>query len=292
MIDYKTPSISTRLTVSLVALIVLLSAIFLGIYYYQITENTAWQLEKTSDKYISSIAGTLEVPLWDMDRENINTICNYYIQNEWVVMLKLTSSSGEVMFQKRTKNTFDQAYVVNRTRDLFYGGESIGNVEIVLDTQEFHKENLKSLRGMVTGLLISVACLIAFTGFLLNKIIKEPMAGLERIAESYSKGDYHPRWDSTPYKEFDTFVSVLFAMGDTIEKQINELMHAEESLRKHRDSLEETVAERTKELEISNKNLQNEIKNRRQAQRIRIDRESEASHDLIRLLNKPGIQKR
>jgi PAS domain S-box-containing protein len=263
MIGYKTPSISKNLTISLVIVIVLLSTVFIGIYYYQVSKNAARQLEKMADKYIHSIAGTLEIPLWDMDRENINTICNYYIRNDWVVMVKLTGISGEVMFQKSIN---DQETFINRFREIFHDGETIGRVEIALSSFESHKDKLESLKVVIAGLLICVTGLIIFTGFLLKKLIKEPMAVLGGIAESYSKGDYHPKIDFTPYKEFGSFVSVLFEMGETIESQMNELRNAEDSLKKHRDSLEETVAERTMELKISNKKLHNEIQHRKQAQ--------------------------
>ncbi len=256
MIDYKTPSISKNLTISLVSMIVILSTVFIGIYYYQASKNTAWQLEKMADKYIHSIAGTLEVPLWDMDRENINTVCNYYIQNDCVSIVKLTGIYGEVLFQKSIK---DQGTLINRSLEISHGGEIIGRVEIALSSFELDKKQQESLEVIIAGVLICLIGLIIFTGFLLKKLIKEPMAVLGSIAESYSKGDYHPKIDFTSYKEFDTFISVLFEMRKTIEAQMNELMSAEVSLRKHRDSLEKTVAERTKDVKISNKKLLNEI---------------------------------
>ncbi len=263
MIDYKTPSLSKNLTICLVIVIIVLSTMYIGIYYYQVSKNAAWQLEKTADEYIHSIAGILEIPLWDMDRENINTVCNYYIQNEWVVMVKLTGISGEVMFQKNIKA---QGNVINRSRKISCDDQIIGHVEIALSSFEYHKDQIKSLKVVVIVLLICVTGLIFFTGFLLKKIIKEPMAVLGKIAESYSKGDYHPKIYFIRYKEFDTFVSVLFKMGETIESQMNELRNVEASLKKHRDSLEETVEERTMELKISNKELHNEIQHRKQAQ--------------------------
>jgi PAS domain S-box-containing protein len=263
MIGNKTQSLSKNLTISLVIVIMVLSTVFVGIYYYQVSKNTAWQLEKMADEYIHSIASTLEIPLWDMDRENINTVCNYYIQNEWVIMVKLAGISGEVMFQKSIKA---KGNFINRSREIFHDDENIGRVEIALSSFESHKGKLKSLKVAVTALLICVTGLIFFTGFLLKKLIKEPLAVLGRIAESYAKGDYHPKIYFTRYKEFDTFVSVLFKMGETIESQMNELRNVEASLKKHRDSLEETVAERTMELKISNKELHNEIQHRKQAQ--------------------------
>ncbi len=288
MIDYKTPSISKNLTISLVIVIIILSTMFIGIFYYQVSKNTAWQLEKTADEYIHSIAGTLEIPLWDMDRENINTVCNYYIQNEWVIMVKLTGISGEVMFQKNIK---DQGNFINRSREISYDDEIIGRVEIALSSFKSHKDQIKSVKVVVTALLVCVIGLVFFTGFLLKKIIKEPMAVLGRIAESYSKGDYHPKISFIRYKEFNTLVSVLFKMGETIESQMNELRNVEASLKKHRDSLEETVEERTEELQEElneRKQVENELKNTSHILDERV-KELNCLYGISSLIEKPKI---
>ena len=122
------------------------------------------------------------------------------------------------------------------------------------------------MEGTIAGLLICCTGLAFFTGFLLKKFIKEPIAILGKIAESYSRGDYHPEMNVIPYREFKTVVAVLIKMGDTIEAQMNELKKAEASLRKHRDSLEEAIAKRTVELEASNQKLHHEIQHRKQTQ--------------------------
>ena len=96
----KRPSISLNLTLSLVGFIFLLSTLFVVFYYFESSRSAERQLEKKADEYIDSVAGTLAVPLWDVDRENINVICNAFIQSNWVVRVKLTGISGEIMFDR------------------------------------------------------------------------------------------------------------------------------------------------------------------------------------------------
>lgn len=266
MIDHKTHSISNSLTTSLVIIIVLLSTAFISFYYYQISRRANSRLEKTANEYIQSISSTLEIPLWDMDRENINTVCNYYIRNDWIIMVKLTGVSGEVMYHEKIKTDRIKETVINRSREISHNGEIIGTVTIDLSSFESHKNKAELLKATIAALLISIVGLIFFTGFLLKKFIQEPINFLGRIAQSYSKGDYHPKPSTTTYKEFEPFIMLLFDMGKTIESQMNELKYAEESLKKHRDSLEEKVAQRTQELKLSNKKLQNEIQHRKHAQ--------------------------
>lgn len=260
------PSIAFNLTLSLVGFITLLSAVFIGFYYVYVSQSAMRQIEKTADKTIGSIVVALEIPLWDVDRENIHTICNAFFHNDWVVMVKLTGVSGEVMFDKRIVRSKYFKNEIRRIREIYHKGEAIGVVEISLSAVESRKERLRSLRVTVGAILICVIGLIAFTGFLLKKNLKEPLEALGRLAKAYTGGEYHPRIKLTPYREFEPLMQVLFEMGETIETQMNELKAAELFLKRHRDSLEETVAERTRSLALSNEKLQHEIARRQEAQ--------------------------
>ena len=212
------------------------------------------------------MASTLEVPLWDVDRENMTTVCNFYYQNPSVVALKLVGMSGEVMYDNTKPASVDDADLIERSRDISHNGERIGNVTIVLSTLQSKDANMELFKVSLSALLISVVGLIFSTGFLLKKYLREPMHLLSTIAQSYSRGDYHPQPHGVAYREFNPLVSVLVDMGETIESQINELHRAESALKNHRDHLEEMVVQRTRELESSNRELQGEIQYRKAAQ--------------------------
>ena len=266
MNTYKIHSISRNLTISLVAVIVILSVIFFSVYYYHITKNQKIRLEKTADEYIHSIATTLEVPLWDIDRENIKTVCNYYSRFDFVIMLKLVDVSGEVICHKYMEPRVDEASLIKRSRDIIHKGELIGKLWIVLSPFQSNEANLEFLKVAVTALLVLSAGLIFFTGFLLKRFLKKPMDFLDKIARSYADGNYNPQLQGNPYREFESFVQVLVNMGAKIESQLSELQKADNLLKQHRDHLEEMVILRTRELEESNRELENEIKYRKSAQ--------------------------
>jgi two-component system, cell cycle sensor histidine kinase and response regulator CckA len=259
-------SISKNLTISLIVVIVFISLAFISIYYFQFSKREKERLEHTADEYINSVASTLEIPLWDMDRENMITVCNFYYRNNAVVALKLVGVSGEVMYDNINPSTIGEADLVERSRGIFHNGEPIGNVTLALSPLQSKEAKQELLKVSLAALLISVVGLIFSTGFLLKKYLREPMRFLHTIAQSYAQGDYHPHPEGTSYREFEPFVSVLVEMGETIESQMNELHRAESALKNHRDHLEETVARRTRELKRSNRELQNEIQDRRMAQ--------------------------
>ncbi|MEJ2638292.1 MAG: PAS domain S-box protein, partial [Desulfosarcinaceae bacterium] len=265
-VRHKTHSISKNLTISLIVVIVFISSAFISIYYFQFSKREQARFEHTADEYINSIASALEIPLWDLDRENMITVCNFYYQNNAVVAVKLIGVSGEVMYDHKKPPTIGEANLIKRSREISHDGERIGNVTLVLSPLASKETKLELLKAVLAALLISVIGLIISTGFLLKKYLREPMRFLSTIAQSYSKGDYHPQTSGISYREFEPLVTVLFDMGKTIESQMDDLHRAESSLKNHRDHLEDMVVQRTKELETSNKELHSEIQDRKAAQ--------------------------
>jgi signal transduction histidine kinase/ActR/RegA family two-component response regulator/Trp operon repressor len=70
--------------------------------------------------------------------------------------------------------------------------------------------------------------------------LTNPLNDLIRIVNAYANGNYELSTSPALFSEFQTIVTVLSAMGNKIMTQITEL-------RKHRDHLEELVADRTAE---------------------------------------------
>ena len=99
--DPKRHFISKTIAISLLTTIVIISAAFIGLSYYQISKRQKIILENRADEHIDIIAGMLEVPLWDLDRKNIKTICTYHFHNSWIAMVSLISASGEKRSEER-----------------------------------------------------------------------------------------------------------------------------------------------------------------------------------------------
>ncbi len=254
MESHKVPSISRNLTLSLVAVIFVLSMAFLSFYYYQLQQGERIALENTADNYLQSMVSTLEVPLWDLDRENIKRVCEFYFENEWVTRVTLTGVSGEVMYSENTASHCSGS--IHRSGSVFHKGELIGEVTMALNPLPSRQNRLVLMQTAVIILLIAIAGVIAFTGFFLKKFLQRPMMYISHMARAYAEGDYHPLLNGTTYKEFIPLVSALEEMGDRIETQVKTLQKADQLLIRHKDHLEEMVKMRTRELEASNKKLQ------------------------------------
>jgi PAS domain S-box-containing protein len=269
----KTRSISKNLTISLVATIVVLSLAFILLNYYLISEREKTWLQNKADENIRTIASTLKVPLWDIDRENIKTICTYYFNNDLIAVVKLTGVSGEVFYEKSKTARMDGEQLVGRSSEIYYDDELIGTIQIKMAPQRSQSFNRQLLIALIIGLLISVLGLVFSTGILVKKFLKKPLNYLGTLADSYSKGDYRPPLQDTRYSEFESLVNVFLDMGEKIESQMAELREAEKTLKGHSDQLEKMVARRTAELEAANKNLKNEIQDHRRTEDALSERE-------------------
>ncbi len=70
----KRRSISRNLTVSLVLAVTVVSAVSIGINYLSASRRSKAHLEDKADEYIALPAGTVEIPLWDIDIEHLKGI--------------------------------------------------------------------------------------------------------------------------------------------------------------------------------------------------------------------------
>ena len=262
----KTFSVSKNLTVSLVIITFVLSASFIALYSYQLMDREKDWLQQSAEHTLTTIVSSLEMPLWNLDTENIAILCLAYFQNEIIVSLELRGFSGELLFSRsREKNSQDRE--ITRKQKIYHQDVYLGEVIFTLSPVHLIKTRLKIIRASIAALSITSLVLIIFTGFFLNKFLKEPLESLTKIARSYTQGDYHPEFKDASYKEFEQLKSLLIEMGNTIDLQMQKLQQAEEVEKKHSEHLEKMVQQRTLELKESNVELQKEILERKVIQK-------------------------
>ncbi len=85
-----------------------------------------------ADEYANTLANALKVPLWDLDRNQIQTICGFYIENHLLTGLKLTGVSGEVFVDQRAARDGDEK-IITRSRPIYHQGEYLGRLLVDLE---------------------------------------------------------------------------------------------------------------------------------------------------------------
>ena len=87
----KPRSVSRNLAVWLVFSAFFISAAVISFNCYSASKRMRMLLENKADDYISFVTASLEIPLWNMDRETAKNVAMSYTRNDWIAMLRQTS---------------------------------------------------------------------------------------------------------------------------------------------------------------------------------------------------------
>lgn len=118
-----------NLAVFFLLAIVFLSTGFILWNTFKDTRAVAVRMRANANDLADTLASTLEVPMWDLDRRNIETICTFHLKNEHVVSVLLADISGEVFFDK-VKAPAPQGEQMTLVRDIHGNGEHLGTLTL------------------------------------------------------------------------------------------------------------------------------------------------------------------
>jgi signal transduction histidine kinase/CheY-like chemotaxis protein/HPt (histidine-containing phosphotransfer) domain-containing protein len=175
-------TIYSQVAIGLVLIIVFLSTGFLLWNTYKITCAEKARIQKTADTYVDTIANALEVPLWDVDRRNIDVICNFYLKNDNINRVKLVGESGEVFFDARAgnKGTTDSKTLM-RTKRIIHQNEFLGKVTLEIATTQARMLTRHLVRSVVITLFV----------FVLTVVVLWLMRGRVQVAAELAEANMH-----------------------------------------------------------------------------------------------------
>jgi len=177
-------------------------------------------LEVKIEQDLQSLASALAIPIWNIDTEAIEAIASQY-QNNFVHSIVVLSERGEVLFEREGtgKNS-----IVSGSRDLYYRGEHIGQIQLSLTDSEFNRIQDRLFGTYVAIFLTILIALFSTAVFLLDRFLRRPLARYAKAIDAYSPGDKGGFEALPTYRELNPIRSVLSAMSETIAKQLNELL--------------------------------------------------------------------
>jgi len=221
-------SISNNLTVALISLVVVTSALSLSLIYWQASQKVRKQIEEKADEYIASVSSILAEPLWTMDREFVNRIGDLYGQNELFDQLRIVDDKGNVSF---ALDRGSDGPLIWRAGHVRHNDQTVGTVTMALRAKPYIDANQRLLWTSIGNLLANIAVLVLATGFFLRKFLNAPLDHVGKIVNAYAEGRYEPLDHTMPFLEFQPLVAVLGKMGDQITSQMNDLQAAEKKYR-------------------------------------------------------------
>jgi signal transduction histidine kinase/CheY-like chemotaxis protein len=222
----------------------LISAITIMTLYFGAIRRQEAALMSKADEFRDYLVGTLEMPLWNLDKPTIEAICRALFQNELVVGIVIKDRWVSTFYTFYSIGRIHQPDALDRTGEIYHGGELLGKIEISVTKRYIKEVGRGLLFSYATTMLFVLISLVLLTHVFVSLLLKKPLHALDLLVRPYSAGIYDSPTAKLPYVEFQAFGTTLAWMGETIRRQMNEL-------RAHRDHLEELVQERTYELSIA-----------------------------------------
>ena len=227
-------SLARRLSVAMVLLVTLVSALASGLGYY-LDRSHDWKLlQVKADEYAAYLQSSLEMPLWNLDEATVDKIADSILNNELFVSLLIIDSEGHVLFNQSTP---DQYEAVERAVTIRHGQRIIGVVHFSLTARRYVEERQALLRTAMVLALVVVLTLLALTGLILNRLLRRPLNDLDRRIRGLSAGDYERIALDIKYQE-------LAGIADRFDDMAGRVRAREESLKGANSQLQAEIASR------------------------------------------------
>ncbi len=224
----KKRSLSTLLTFLLVLTVAVVFVASSWIIHSLLSQNEYAQLERKADDFIASIDDVLEIPLWNMDVQNIQKIARAYSDNDLFERIRIYDDLGDIYFDFSRNR---EALTVKRSTDIFHEGQTVGHIEIAFTTKGLVHRNLGLLFSSLGVFGAVIFTLVLVTGFFLKTILKKLFYRLNRISDAYATGRDVSSDDEIPYLEFQPLLRILEEMRDKLNGQIEDIQAAEKKYR-------------------------------------------------------------
>ncbi|WP_423024442.1 sensor histidine kinase [Undibacterium sp. Ji42W] len=204
-------------------------------------------------QYASMLEQTMPVPLWQVDATSAQSFVNSVMLNPDVVRI-IVEDAALGRFVHAEQAIQQRQGLISETRNIRKDGTVIGRVTIEMSSywmeQEFLKKFLKGGAAILVQLLISFFLL----WLLFQKRMMRPLQQLQRDVDRLGEGHLEEVVSAARPDELGSL-----ALGvDSMRLRLGELMNEQAS---HNATLEQRVADRTKELNVSNQELRTALDN-------------------------------
>jgi signal transduction histidine kinase len=258
----KKPLITIN-TAILTSIVIVLSCVVIGLHALNFldSKNALYEDLYTRKSSITNrLAAELVEPLWDLQREQVETLVEHEMADKHLHSILVSDMSGN-RFLARTRDTewntvpadseilFDPDGELNEKRTLHKLGLKVGTIEVSL-TDRFVRQRLGDLltRTVVSIVLVNLLA-IGILYLVIRKVIISPVRALHDYATTVGKGNLDcPRPDGLFLREIAELGDAMHTMTCNLNRTIVDITSAEKDLAELNRHLERLVEERTKDL--------------------------------------------
>ncbi len=211
-------------------LIWMVSAIFVVtslVSYWRYSSEARELHTRKSSEYLEYLRDNLRVPLWNVDREWIDSICGSFARNESVGLLKVAGEDGVYLFAM--ENEAGSNLIVKKS-EVIHKERVIGTVELGITTRLYEKRNYQILFRSILQMIAVIIGLMITTRFILERIVRRPLDHLILRIDEISAGRYREGDRTFAHRETAAILSKFNHMAARIRRRETALMETNRRL--------------------------------------------------------------
>lgn len=205
-------SFINKLIITVFIIFCVTSLFSLWLYSY---ESKKTNMAKHSE-YLEYLSSNLTLPLWNIDKDWIDSICNSFVKNEIVSLLKVTTDDGETIFSMVSEN--EPSLIVDK-QSILYNDLFVGTVELGFTKRINQKSNFQMLSRSILPMFFVILGLIITSRILLGRLVEKPLNHLITRMDEISAGNYQEQQSSFNHYEITKIIEKFNSMAKEVNKR-------------------------------------------------------------------------
>ncbi|MGM9490849.1 response regulator [Ideonella sp. YS5] len=233
----RATSLHTKLVLTLTALLTLVTAVATYLLVERERERRFLELEGRAGRIADLYSRSLAYPLWNVDREAIDTQLAALAPNPEVAQFRVTALNFGVVSDVTKLKGADLENAIVRVKPIEYtpaGGvepQKLGEIRVVL-TRAVAEQAIAAARRAIVGLaagMVAVLYLAAF--FLIRRMVASPIRSLEHTVDRLAAGNLDARSDIHSRDELGRLAERVNSMADRLSDSARRLRDSEATYR-------------------------------------------------------------
>jgi signal transduction histidine kinase len=266
----RTSSISTVVTLVLVACVSLISTLSAWTFYRAFADEQWNALTAMQQRGIGQLTISLEAPVWNLDASQIDGVLDASMRNPAVDAVTLRFLNPEISprWRKRVQTGLPSETTA-RTHDrlppaatgiIRRKGEVLGEVTLAVNANGVMSVLAAMRLRLLIGLITIDLALVAGLYLMLRWLVLAPIRAIQRFATEAEAAIGHEVPASLAGKRFigelEHLRNAIVAMVDVLTERYGALIVSRQEISELNASLEQRVADRTNQLDVANEELQ------------------------------------
>lgn len=197
-------TVKTKMT-SLLILTMTIVMIVAGLYSYNYIRNYETdRLTEFARLSADRLAKSLETPMWNIDREQVDDLLNTEMAEKTIVGLVVTDEGDKGVFSSKGREqggqiinytgSFSNEHI-RETRNILREGQNIGSIDIYITEQYLDEVLVRFAISAVVLVAILALAIFLLMNILLSRIVISPLLELADSADAISRGELNQAFD-------------------------------------------------------------------------------------------------